>query len=216
MFRPRTSLVYKQVSVLPSSLIQIQKVFYSESSRPSLKNIQHQANMPDSKVLIYVMRRDLRVSDNPILHAISNMPKEEQNFTHLLPLYVFAAQQVEVSGFISKNGQSPYPEARSKVGSFWRCGPHRAKFTAESVWDLKQGLESIGSGLCIRVGMIGEVVQELLRRINERNGNTVAAVWMVGEDTVEEKRDERDVAAACADAVVPFKIWVDEKYMVDE
>jgi deoxyribodipyrimidine photo-lyase len=64
--------------------------------------------------------------------------------------------------------------------------------------------------------MIGEVVQEMLRRINERNDTTVGAVWLVGEETVEEKRDERDVFAACAEADVPYKIWGDEKYLIDE
>lgn len=153
--------------------------------------------------------------DNPIFHHLS---KNTEGFTHLLPLYVFPAQQVEVKGFIPKesNAQSPYPEARSPTGSFWRCGPHRAKFVSEAVWDVKQLLHGVGSDLCIRVGMTGEVVQELLRRINERNDTAVGAVWMVGEDTTEEKQDETEVKAACAESDVAFKLWKDEKYFVDE
>src|SRR4051812_20077249 len=81
------------------------------------------SKMSDSKLLIYLMRRDLRVSDNPILHSLAT--EKDHGFTHLLPLYVFPAQQVEVSGFIHAEGKkSPYPEARSQVGGFWRCGPH--------------------------------------------------------------------------------------------
>ena len=172
--------------------------------------------MSNTKILVYLMRRDLRISDNPVLHALSS--QKDHGFTHVLPLFVFPAQQVEVSGFIPESAQvpSPYPEARSKVASFWRCGPNRAKFLAESVWDVKEGLESVGSGLCIRVGMIGEVVQEVLRGINERNDASVGAVWMVGEETSEEKTEEVDIIAACNAAEVPYKIWVDEKYLIDE
>jgi deoxyribodipyrimidine photo-lyase len=171
--------------------------------------------MSESKILIYLMRRDLRLSDNPIFNSLS---KDNQGFTHLLPLYVFPAQQVEVSGFIPKdsNSKSPYPEARSPTGSFWRCGPHRTKFLAESVWDLKKHLKSVDSDLLLRVGMTGEVVQELLRRINERNDTSVGAVWMTAEDAVQEKQDEAEVRAACSEADVQFKLWKDEKYLVDE
>jgi len=173
------------------------------------------ADMADSKILIYLMRRDLRLSDNPIFHSLS---KDNQGFTHLLPLYVFPAQQVEVSGFIPKDStaKSPYPEARSPVGAFWRCGPHRTKFVAEAVWDLKTHLQKVNSDLLLRVGMTGEVVQELLRRINERNDTSVGAVWMTAEDAVEEKQDEAEVRAACSEADVRFKLWKDEKYLVDE
>ena len=158
------------------------------------------------------MRRDLRVSDNPILHCLAM--QKGHDFTHLLPLYVFAAQQVEVSGFIEGDAKSPYPEARSQVGGFWRCGPHRAKFLVESVWDLKGGLEKIGSGLCIRVGMVNEVVRRMME--SEGNEMKVGGVWMVGEEGVEERREERDVKRACDELKVGFKLWVDEKYLVDE
>ena len=166
--------------------------------------------MTDSKILIYLMRRDLRVSDNPILHSLAT--EKDHGFTHLLPLYVFAAQQLEVSGFIEGNVKSPYPEARSQVGAFWRCGPHRVKFISESVWDLKESLEKLGSGLCIRVGMVNEVISRLL----EESGLKVGGVWMTGEEGVEERREERDVKRICEQCGVNFKLWVDEKYLLDE
>jgi deoxyribodipyrimidine photo-lyase len=167
--------------------------------------------MSNSKLLIYLMRRDLRVSDNPILHHLSS--SKDHGFTHLLPLYVFAAQQVEVSGFIEGEEKSPYPEARSEVGGFWRCGQHRSKFLAESVWDLKQELENVGSGLFLRVGMVGEVVKKFLE---ETKSVKIGAVWMTDEEGVEEKREKRDIKQACEAAGVEFKLWVDEKYLVDE
>jgi hypothetical protein len=175
-------------------------------------------NMSTSNLLIYLMRRDLRLDDNPILHELAQ--QKNAPFTHLLPVYVFAAQQVEVSGFIPKDcGQnSPYPEARSEVGGFWRCGPHRAKFLAESVWDLKETLEGVGSGLELRVGMVGEVIKGLLEGLatEQNNGTTIGGVWMASEEGVEEKTEEMDVRRACREADVQFKLWTDEKYFIDE
>jgi deoxyribodipyrimidine photo-lyase len=168
--------------------------------------------MPNSKTLVYLFRRDLRVADNPILQSL--VKEKAHGYTHLLPIYVFPAQQLEVSGFIPLGSEekSPYPEARSRVGGFWRCGPHRAKFLAESVWDLKRGLEEVGSGLYIRVGMVGEVIDNILKS-KELN---VKGVWMTGEEGVEEKAEERDVKRACAAAGAECVIWVDEKYLIDE
>ncbi|RDW80142.1 hypothetical protein BP6252_04780 [Coleophoma cylindrospora] len=160
--------------------------------------------------LVYLMRRDLRVADNPIFHALST---KEHGFTHFLPVYVFSAQQVEVSGFVSEEGKScPYPEARSPLGAFWRCGPRRAEFLAESVWDLKESLESLGSGLCVRVGMVGEIARQLIAS-DQLN---VGGVWVIGEEGVEEKREERDVKRVCKEEGVDFQIWGDEKYFIDD
>ena len=173
--------------------------------------------MSSPRVLIYLLRRDLRFSDNPILHDISKSFKQShQPYTHLLPVYVFAAQQLEVSGFLSNPSEkSPFPEARSQAGGFWRCGPHRAKFLAESVWDLKQSLEKVGSGLEVRVGMVGQVIEDLLEGFKRRSVD-VHGVWMTSEEGVEEKREERDVRRAAGNAKTEFTVWTDEKYYVDE
>jgi deoxyribodipyrimidine photo-lyase len=171
--------------------------------------------MLDSNVLVYLVRRDLRVSDNPILHALAT--KKDHGFTHLLPLYVFNPNQIEVSGFIKdENTKSPCREARSQVGGFWRCGPHRAKFIAESVWDLKEGLESVGSGLCVRVGHMSDAVKQVVQKVSQENNMQVGAVWMVGEEGVEENREEGSVKDVCRGSDVDFKLWTDEKYLIDE
>lgn len=182
-----------------------------------------------ARILLYLFRRDLRLADNPILTEISNpssstLPDDsgKQLFTHLLPLFVFPAHQVEVSGFIdasSGSGKSPYPEARSRVGGFWRCGPHRANFLAESVWDLRGRLDGVGSGLVIRAGMAADVVREVLRYYADGDGQScgeVADVWMTAEDATEERREERDVKRVVEDHGAKFKLWRDEKYFVDE
>lgn len=173
--------------------------------------------MSTPRVLVYLLRRDLRVADNPILHDISRSAQQSHHpFTHLLPVYVFAAQQIEVSGFLSSSAdKSPFPEARSIAGGFWRCGPHRAKFLAESVWDVKTSLEKVGSGLEIRVGMVGQVIEDLLEGLKQKNID-VHGVWMTSEEGVEEKREEREVEQAAGKAKADFKLWTDEKYLVDE
>lgn len=167
--------------------------------------------MSNSKLLVYLVRRDLRVSDNPILHSLTTT--KDNGFTHLLPLYVFNAQQLEISGFL-KEGEvrSPYREARSQVGGFWRCGPHRAKFLAECVWDLKTGLEKVDSGLCIRVGEPEKIIDDILTKSDLK----VGGVWMVAEEGVEEHREEVAVRSACREADVEFKLFNDEKYLIDE
>lgn len=84
---------------------------------------------------------------------------------------------------------------------------------SESVWDLKESLEKLGSGLCIRVGMVGEVISKLLAAESELN---IRGVWMTGEEGVEEIGEERDVKRACEENSVDFNLWVDEKYLLDE
>ena len=169
--------------------------------------------MPESKVLIYLIRRDLRVSDNPILHHLAT--SEDLGFTHLLPVCVVTPNQYEVSGFINNGSPSPFPEARSDVGGFWRCGPHRAKFVAESIWDLKTSFESLGSGLVIRVGQFSDTLKSLVEGL-KADGLKVGATWMISQEGSEEKQEERSISTYCARENIDFKSWVDEKFFIDE
>lgn len=171
-----------------------------------------------SRVLIYLLRRDLRLADNPIFHEIGRINNQSQKpFTHLLPVYVFPAAQVEVSGFLSSEDQrSPYKEARSEVGHFFRCGRLRAKFIAESVWDLKDDLAKVGSGLEIRVGTMQDVVKSLLDGFKQRDDVEVHGLWMTAEEGWEEKIEEKEVKQLLQEEKKDFKLWVDEKYFVDD
>ncbi|THY14599.1 cryptochrome [Aureobasidium pullulans] len=173
---------------------------------------------PKARVLIYVLRRDLRLADNPVFHEVSRLFQQSQHpFTHFLPVYTFPANQVEVSGFISDSSKkSPYPEARAPVSGFWRCGKLRAKFLAESVWDLKKDLERVGSDLQVRVGTVHDAVRSILDSYKEHNEVDIAGVWMTNEEGVEEKREEKDVRKLCKQFDAEFKLWVDEKYFVDD
>jgi len=171
-----------------------------------------------SRVLIYLIRRDLRLADNPVFHEISRLYAQSQRpFTHLLPVYLFPAEQLEISGFIPQDDKkSPYPEARSQVGGFWRCGRLRAKFLAESVWDTKEDLESIGSGLEIRVGSAKDVVQSILDGYRERDDVEVEGLWVTREDAWEEYEEEEEMRELLERDGKEFKLWADEKYFVDE
>lgn len=163
--------------------------------------------------MIYLLRRDLRVSDNPILHHLAT--SKDHGFTHLLPVFVFPSNQVEVSGFLKDGEQSPYPAAVSQVGQFWRCGPHRAKFLAQSVWDMKKTLEGLDSGLAIRVGSARDVVENIVSSFKDQ-GPSVGGVWMTEEKSYEEKQEENSVGSVCSENGIDFQLWSDEKYFVDE
>ncbi|KXX79641.1 putative cryptochrome DASH, mitochondrial [Madurella mycetomatis] len=165
------------------------------------------------RVLLYVVRRNLRVSDQPIFHHLASTT--DHGFSHFLPVYVFPAQQINVSGFLKDGSVNPYPDPRSRLGRYPRCGPHRAKFLAECVWDLQKSLEALGSGLLIRVGRVGDVVRSLTEGLTTKD-RKVAAIWMTSHEGAEENHDERAVAMVCKDFGVEFKLWEDEKYLIDE
>lgn len=175
------------------------------------------------RILIYLLRRDLRLSDNPVFYELANEHSSRSKFTHFLPIYVFSAQQIEVSGFLktpdpSIQHRSPYPEARSQVGRYWRCGPHRAKFVAESVWDLKESLERAGSGLVIRAGVIADVIQHVFDYLEkpEAGRAEIVEVWMTGDVTAEERQEEREVRRIVEEHGKEFRLFTDEKFFVDE
>jgi deoxyribodipyrimidine photo-lyase len=200
------------------------------------------------RIILYILRRDVRLADNPAFHCAAQQLKNTKNtrspssgdgrsrddsltsehggapFTHLLPVYVFPANQIETSGFLSSpSDQSPYPEARSQVAKVWRTGPHRAKFIGEGVWDLKQQLEGLycGSGLEMRVGMVEDVVRDIVESYSQSSGKDennpqITGIWMTGDEGTEEKDDEKAVEKIAAKHDIPFKVWVDEKFYIDE
>ncbi|KAJ8114119.1 hypothetical protein OPT61_g3930 [Boeremia exigua] len=196
------------------------------------------------RILLYILRRDARLSDNPIFTAAARHVTRSQDssssradsrgrddslisehrgasFTHLLPIYIFPAQQIEVSGFLaSSSDKCPYPEARSHHAKVWRTGPHRTRFIAEGAWDLKQSLENLGcgAGLQFRVGMAEDIVKNVLEYYSANGGakGEIAGVWMTKNESVEEKEEERGVEAVTQQYGVDLKLWRDEKYYIDD
>ncbi len=170
--------------------------------------------MPASKVLVYLLRRDLRVSDNPVFQRLTST--SDHGFTHLLPVVVLPPDQVETSGFLQPGQTSPFPPAKSKVGKFWRCGPHRTKFLAEAVWDLKDTLSSRHSDLIIRIGPPADVVRGIIQHLKSSGKGAVSAVWMTDDVPFEERRHQAEISAICDSANVDFTLIPDEKYYIDE
>ena len=83
------------------------------------------------------------------------------------------------------------------------------------MWDLKEKLKKVGSGLEIRVGMAGQVVGEVVEGLKKENAE-VAGVWMTDEEGVEEKREEKEVKRAAEGVGAEFRLFTDEKYYIDE
>ena len=165
-------------------------------------------------ILIYVLRHDLRLADNPVFHAVSS----QHHITHLVPLFVLNPVQYEVSGFVSGedkhggSGKSPFPEARSRLGKFWRCGPYRAKFLAESLFDLKGDLREAGSGLIIRIGKTEEVVKGIVDALSG-SGSHVQAVCMTKDCAYEEIQEERAIKRSLPQDV-NFRVFDDESTLI--
>ncbi|KAJ8114968.1 hypothetical protein ONZ43_g4778 [Nemania bipapillata] len=169
--------------------------------------------MSDTNVLIYVVRHDLRVTDNPILDRLAS--SASHNFTHVLPVHIISPCQIEVSGFLRDGEKSPFPEARSQIARFWRCGPHRARFIAQSLWNLKENLARLGNDLTLRIGRPDEVLIDLVSGLKQHKTN-VSAVWMIAEEGYEEEQDEKSVASACSALGIDLQVWADEKYFIDD
>jgi len=169
--------------------------------------------MSKGNILVYLIRRDLRVADNPILHHLTT--SSDHGYTHLLPIYVFPSHQIEISGFLKDGEKSPYAPARSSVGGYWRCGPHRAKFVAQSVWDLKQSLEQLGSGLVLRVGSPVEVLKQVADAFKDKD-LTIGGVHMTDEKSSEEVEEQQSIKEVCDERNIDFKLWLDEKYYIDD
>lgn len=175
------------------------------------------------KILIYLVRYDIRLFDNPVIEEVSRVYSASASpFTHLLPIFVFRENQVEVSGFIpesddpSSTPKSPYPEARSKLAGFWRCGPHRAKFLAESVWDLKNTIERRGCGLAIRAGTLEDVLKDAFQYINESDNAEIVGVWMTQDYGFEEQQEETAVKKLVEETGQDFRLFEDNKYLIQE
>lgn len=163
--------------------------------------------------ILHVIRRDLRVSDNPILARLAR--KGEHGFTHYLPVHFIEPSRINPSGLIPDDSPNPYSEAKSRIGGYPRCGPSRAKFQGEAIWDMKESLLQLSLDLVIRVQSIPGGVRELLEGLKAESQH-VDALWMVAHEGVEEEADQEAVSALCATMGVEFVLFPDEKFFVDD
>ena len=103
---------------------------------------------------------------------------------------------MEISGLASSVGTASAPSVAKSTFGHWKCGPHRAKFIAETVMGLKQSYESLGSGLHILAGSFEHAIQNLLEGLRDAKFN-VGALWMTTEHSLEEKKLQEAVATLC-------------------
>ncbi len=114
-----------------------------------------------NNILIW-FRNDLRVHDQECLHqAIKNNAKV------IIPVYCFDDRTYTTTSF-----------------GFAKTGKFRAKFTLESVADLKKSLQKLGSDLVIKKGLPEKIITELAIKYN------IDRVYFSQEATFEEVKVE--------------------------
>lgn len=169
-------------------------------------------------ILLYLLRRDLRLSDNVVFSAIA----KSSRYTQLIPLYVVPPHQIQASGFLSSPSKEyPYPDARSRLGGFWRTGPRRAQFIVEGLWNLKErSREVYGSDLVIRVGPADDVVREWLD--NGDLGDRIGGVWITRDWASEEMDEEQRIKQVVKDRErrqgrdIEWRVWDGEEMLIHE
>lgn len=118
---------------------------------------------------------------------------------YLIPLYVFDEREMELSGLPGYRSQAP--PAKTPLYDFWKTGRFRARFIAETVYDLRSRLADRGSDLLIRFGRTEDIVTSLVSAL-QANGDIVESVWTQMEyaqpdvdwnATIEKRLSERGV-----------------------
>lgn len=161
------------------------------------------------KVIIQLHYNDLRTHDSPVLEHVHS--KTQSGVTHFLPIFVFDERVFALSsvpGYEEPSSDSKIneprpvtirglgdlprdrstrktaPEPRTRLGSFWKTGRHRTKFTVESVFDLRSQYRDKGSDLVVACGCMESVVGgivEALQKGDDGEKYEVTEVWMQKE-----------------------------------
>lgn len=163
-------------------------------------------------ILIAFLRNDLRLTDHPIFSQFASSSSAAQNglenITHILPVYVFDQQYVEVGGLngIQKGtGAGSDPNgARTRVAGFWRTGKPRVQFLTRSVFDLQARLQKIGSNLSIWSGHPHLILHKIIKTL-QKNGDHIHGVWFGEEPHTEERATEKRIEKALRETQVPVK-----------
>ncbi|QYS93265.1 DASH family cryptochrome [Trichoderma simmonsii] len=173
--------------------------------------------MSEERIVIYLVRRDLRVADNHILHLLSRHNiNDECSYTHLLPVYVLDPDQVETSGLLKNGERSPHPRALSENSGVWKCGLHRVKFLAEAIWDMKERLEELDNGLIIRVGRFYDILESIYKHYSsDKGGPQISSVWMARGHTPEQISEQQEVYTACYNFGIDYVKFRDREPFVD-
>lgn len=128
--------------------------------------------------IIYWLRHDLRLHDNPVLTALP------ATTAALLPVYCFDPDYFGPDAYLGLP----------------KVGPHRIAFLLASLADLQAGYARLGSGVHFVVGRPAEVLPALARQLEAQ------AVWASAEHTTEEATAATALAAALGPAV-PLRLF---------
>ncbi|MFY7803783.1 MAG: DASH family cryptochrome [Limnoraphis robusta] len=143
--------------------------------------------MSDKRVLIWY-RNDLRVHDHEPLHLATKAQAE------IIPVYCFDPRQFGKTSF-----------------GFPKTGAFRAQFLIESITDLRQSLQQLGSDLIIRSDFPETVIPELVKQFK------IDAVYYYREVTSEELAVETALEQALKPLGVALKsCWGATLYDLDD
>jgi hypothetical protein len=63
---------------------------------------------------------------------------------------------------------------------------------------------------------LGEALQNCGSILEFGGEKKIGAVWVTKEESVEEGRDENDIKLACRKVGADFRLWANEKYLINE
>jgi deoxyribodipyrimidine photo-lyase len=142
--------------------------------------------MNNTKILIWY-RNDLRIHDHELLY------KAVKTQGQIIPFYCFDERQFGVTSF-------GFP----KTGSF------RAKFLVESITNLRESLQKLGSDLIVRKGLPEEIIPEICQEFK------ITTVYFFSEVTSEEITVEKKLKFALKQNNIKVKsFWNATLYHVE-
>lgn len=69
--------------------------------------------------------------------------------------------------------------------------------------------------MLVRIGKFDDVLNHLIKSLHDNN-QSIDTVWMTEEPSKEEVDDQNAAASVCSEKGINFKLWQDEKYLIDE
>ncbi|KAL7748793.1 hypothetical protein RI367_005706 [Sorochytrium milnesiophthora] len=148
--------------------------------------------MTGPRLVICLLRNDLRVVDNALLAAA----QAHSACSHVLPLHVLDDRQCDAWGWL-KGDLSGVQGPKTWHFGMPKMGLPRSRFILQTLADLKRNLQKCGSDLMVVPGKPEHVVAALVKSLRQA-AVSVDAVYMQQEYTYEETQVEKAVQAAIA------------------
>lgn len=134
-------------------------------------------------------RNDLRIHDHAILARIA-----EGDYQRIIPFYCFDDRQFQTTSF-----------------GFAKTGKYRAKFLIESVADLRESLQKLGTDLIVRKGIPEQIIPDIAKQYN------VTEFYFSQEATEEEIKVEKRLIKALKQLHIQVKsCWQSTLYQPDD